>query len=104
MDERFERYFSRYSNKKIERFLKFDKENPDIYREFTWLAYQMKNSGRTKYSAETIINVLRWDKDVKTNGGEEFKISNDFRSMYARYFVYHNPAFENFFDMKGINS
>lgn len=98
---RWKKLFGRYSTEKIKRFAQFHKNNPDVYIQFAELARQMKASGRKRYSAETIVNVLRWHTDLKTEG-EEFKISNDFRSMYARLFVFRNPEFEGFFSMKGL--
>jgi hypothetical protein len=72
-----------------------------VYKKFKELAFQMKQSGRKRYSAETIINVMRWHTDLVTTGSE-FKISNDFRSMYARLLAYHHPEFEDFFSFKDM--
>jgi len=100
--DRFNKYFDRYPEAKLRKFISWHKTNPEVYKEFVKLAKEMQASGRERYSAETIINVLRWHRDLKTVG-DEFKISNDFRSMFARLLVYQKPEFEGFFSMKGLD-
>jgi hypothetical protein len=101
--ENLEHLFDRYSEKKLAKFKAYHLENPHVYQEFLKLAFKMKETGRTKYSAETIINVMRWNMDLKTTG-KPFKISNDYRSIYARLLVYNHPEFIGFFDMKGLKN
>ena len=91
--------FARYPQATKERFKKFHSENPDVYAMFKRLAFEMKSTGKKKYSAETIINVMRWNYDLKT-GGDVFQINNDFRSIYARLLVYHHPKFTGFFEFR----
>jgi hypothetical protein len=101
-DDRARRLFSRYSTDKLAKFKAWHLENPHVYSKFKELAYEMKKTGRSRYSAETIINVLRWHTDLTTTGSE-FKISNDYRSMYARLLAYQDPDFERFFSFKGLD-
>lgn len=100
-DERAKRLFSRYPSDKLEKFKEWHRDNPHVYKKFKELAHEMKKTGRSRYSAETIINVLRWHTDLSTQGGE-FKISNDYRSIYARLLAYQYPEFEGFFSFKGM--
>jgi len=102
MNNRSNALFNRYSEKTKEDFKKFHSENPDVFKEFSKLAVKIKNTGRTRYSAEAILQVLRWHRDLETNG-DPFKISNNFRSMYARLLVYHKPEFDGFFVMHDNN-
>lgn len=101
--------FSRYPEKTLKRFKDFHFKNPHVYQEFKKLAFQMRKTGRTRYSAETIVNVLRWHTDLKTTG-DVFEINNDFRSIYCRLLVYNHPEFDGFFEFrseaknKGIKS
>jgi hypothetical protein len=62
----------------------------------------MRQSGRRKYSARTIFEVMRWDYDVKTNS-DEFKISNDFIPIYVRLLVNEDESYRSFFSLKGEN-
>lgn len=94
-----EDYFSHYKKETLERFKKFHFENPHVYARFKELAFQMKKSGRTKYSSKLIINVIRWESDLITNG-EEFKINDAFQSIYGRLLAYHHPEFQSFFEFR----
>lgn len=98
---KFDSLFDRYSEKTKKDFKQFHAENPEIFTEFLALARKIKNTGRKKYSAEAILQVLRWHRDIQTTG-EPYKISNNFRSMYARLLVYNYPEFQGFFTMHGL--
>jgi hypothetical protein len=93
-----ENLFSRYTETQKKRFKEFHENNPLVFEEFKNLAFKIKNTGRKKYSAEAILQVLRWHRDLQTTG-EPFKISNNFRSMYARLLVHNYPEFKEFFTM-----
>ena len=91
--------FSHYPDETLERFKEFHSQNPDVYQGFKNLAFEMKNTGRTRYSAQAIIYVLRWESDLKTTG-DVFKINNDFTSIYSRLMCHHYPEFRNFFELR----
>ncbi len=98
-DQKRELYFSHYSKETLDQFKKFHYNNPHIYEEFKKLAYKMKSTGRKKYSSKMIINVLRWETDLKSDG-DEFKINDRFQSIYGRLLAYQDPAFEEFFEFR----
>lgn len=98
-DQRKELYFSHYSKETLDQFKKFHNNNPQIYEEFKKLAYKMKSTGRRKYSSKMIINVLRWETDLRSDG-DEFKINDRFQSIYGRLLAYHDPSFEEFFEFR----
>jgi hypothetical protein len=98
-DYKKELYFSHYSKKTLDDFKKFHANNPHIYEEFKKLAYRMKETGRRKYSSKMIINVLRWETDLRSDG-DEFKINDRFQSIYGRLLAYHDPIFEEFFEFR----
>jgi len=91
--------FSRYPKTTLDRFKKFHGANPHVYREFKKHAFAIRNTGRQKYSAEIIVNVIRWHRDLQT-GGDVFKINNDFKSIYARLLAHNHPEFEDFFEFR----
>jgi hypothetical protein len=100
--------FDRYSDATLARFKKFHAENPNVYEEFKRLTLQMKRTGRQRYSAYSIMYVLRWENDLKTKG-DVFLINNDFIPIYARVMIHNHPELENFFETreptsKGIKS
>jgi len=93
------KYLQEYPAHVVKRFLKFKSENPQVYGHFERMAKQIKKTGREKYSARTIFEVLRWHLDIETQG-EPFKISNDFIPMYVRFLIAQEPDFDGFFTVK----
>lgn len=89
--------FQRYTVEQLKKFQTFHSENPHVYEEFKALAFQMLGSGRRKYSAEAIFNVIRWHHDLSTTTEEQFKINNNYRSIYARVLQLEHAEFEDFF-------
>lgn len=81
------------------KFKKYHLENPKVYEEFKSNAFEMRKTGKSKYSAWTIINKIRWDHDIKTTG-DVFAINNDFIALYARLLIHHHPEFNVFFELR----
>lgn len=86
-----------------ERFEAFHKANPQVYRALVQLALSMKNSGRKKYGMKGLFEVLRWNYNITTRG-EEFKMSNDFTSRYARLIMDVEPELDGFFDTRPLRA
>ena len=63
----------------------------------------MKVTGRKRYSARTIMEVLRWHYDLKT-AGNAFEINDNFTPIYVRLLIYHYPEFDGFFELREIRS
>lgn len=79
-----------------ERFAEFDQTNPEIYGLFKFFAGELLSAGRTRYSARTIIERIRWHQAVAANDGE-FKINNNFIAYYARKLAQEDSRFQEFF-------
>lgn len=87
----------------IQKFLQYHFEHPEIFEEFKRMAFEMKKI-RRKYSHVTMIESMRWNKDLE--GGEVFKINNDYKALYARALIHYYPEFGDFFEirqMKAVN-
>lgn len=97
--ERKEQFFGHYKQATLKAFKNFHRENPHVYKRFKELAYQMQRTGRKKYSSKLIINVMRWEADLKTKG-KVFKINDRFQSLYGRLLAYNDPTFETFFEFR----
>lgn len=102
-DPRTRAFFGDYPDCVLSRFAKFHRDNPVIYQTFRLYAREMKASGRKKYSSEIIINRMRWEIDLRSEG-EPFKINNDFKPLYARLLAWHEPEFEKFFEFRRVTS
>ena len=70
----------------IERFQRWDENNPEVYELFKRFTFEAIAAGRKKSSAWLIVNRIRWETSVVTKG-EDFKISNDFIALYSRKFM-----------------
>ena len=86
-----------------ERFERFHRENPQIYRLICEYARRLKAAGRTRYSVKTIWEVLRWQADVSTTG-EHYKLDNRYCSRYARLAMAREPDLAGFFNTRELRS
>ena len=75
------------------------KKNPQVWDKFEEYTLEAIKTGRKHYSHWAIINRIRWNREIETNGGE-FKISNDYISFYARLFHARHPNHNDFFRLK----
>lgn len=89
------------SEETLDAFRQYHRERPHIFRLFKQYAHQMRATGRTRYSAKSIIERIRWDHDIE-HPEEEFKISNSFTSLYVRLLIWHEPNFRDFFVLKRL--
>jgi hypothetical protein len=83
----------------VKSYFDWIRQNHNVYEEFKFRALQMRGTGRTRYSAWAVVNVIRWDTDLKTRG-DGFKIRNDFIALLARHVVAAEPSLENFFELR----
>lgn len=81
-----------------ERFLKFHQQNPHVYQLFKRFATEALEAGRTRYSARTLIERIRWHETVETQG--EFKVNDHVFPYYVRMLVAEDPRFDGFFQMR----
>ena len=77
------------------------KDNPQVWGKFEEYTLEAIATGREHYSHWAIINRIRWNAEIETNGGE-FKISNDYIGFYARLFNVRHPEHKNFFRLKQL--
>ncbi len=91
--------YNLFEQSNYEKFLEFDAENPVIYELFVSYAKQVKDAGHKRFSAEAIINRIRWHVSVETRG-DSFKINNNHKPFYARKLVKEYPEFEGFFQFR----
>ena len=79
-----------------QKWLKWHKENPQVYELFDRFTKEAIRKGHTRLSAWLIINRVRWETSLETFGGD-FKISNNFIAYYSRLFMEMNPTYKGFF-------
>ena len=77
------------------------KKNPMVYELFEKYTFNAIETGRQHYSHWAIVNRIRWDREIETQGGD-FKISNDYIGFYARLFHARHPEYNGFFRLKPL--
>ena len=85
----------------LDQFKSYHRSHPWIWKEFYALACEMAATGRKRYGAKSIMEVLRWNYE-KANPNKDFKINNNFAAYYARLCIAHDPKFETFFELRTI--
>jgi len=102
-DDQIRRTLAEADARLVERFILYHRANPHVFVKFVDQARRIKDSGRQKYSAWTIITWCRFEHDLVTTG-DVFKINNDFIALYARLLPVVRPEFVGFFDMRAMLS
>ena len=64
-----------------EQWWEWHKQNRHVYELFEQFSFQAINRGHKRCSAWLIINRIRWETTIETNGGD-FKISNDLDLLF----------------------
>lgn len=78
------------------KFIQYHNDNPHIYALFVKYAKQAHNAGYMHYSANAIFERIRWHVDVETRG-DQFKMNNNYRALYARMAMKDYPELRDFF-------
>jgi hypothetical protein len=87
-----------------ERFDKFHAAHPDVYDMLVQYARMIKTKGFDNFGIAAIWERLRWFYYIEQNAGEKFKMSNDYRSRYARLIMQQEPDLRNFFKLRELTA
>jgi hypothetical protein len=88
-----------------ERFDRFDAAHADVYALFKQFATQLLAAGRERYSADAILQRVRWH--YATSGVEEatgLKLNDQYSSRYARKLMREDGRFVGFFELRRLRS
>lgn len=85
-----------------EAFLRFHKENPHVYHELVRLTRRTVRAGATRIGIGMLFEVLRWRHTLRT-GGDDFKLNNNYRSMYARLIMRTEPDLNGVFELRKLH-
>ena len=75
----------------------FHVEHPEVWDLFVRFSLEMIERGYSNYSAQSVIERIRWEKDAGGDGMTAFKINNNFTAFYSRRFMRMHPQYEGFF-------
>lgn len=77
--------------------LDFIDKNPLAWEMFEKFTFQMIRSGRRRCSSKLIFERIRWQTILTQKEREEFKINNNYSSIFARLFAEKYPKHADFF-------
>ena len=83
-----------------ERFERFDRLNPNVYRLVVMLARQSIAAGATRISMKQIFENLRASYRIARVSNEPWKINNDFSALYSRKLVEQYPDLRPYFELR----
>lgn len=95
-----------YSKVDIEHFRTFHRNNSWVWDAFKERALKAVRNKKKKIAAKMIIENIRWHEEIEAKKGREFKINNNYTSMYARTFVFRFPQYKDLFEFRkasGLN-
>jgi hypothetical protein len=79
--------------------INYHKKNPHLYEAFVEFSSEAYNAGYTYFSAEMIINRMRWQTMIEAKD-DSFKIRNAIKPFYARMLMAKNKKYNNFFKLR----
>lgn len=85
-----------------ESFLAFHRDNPEIFALFHRFAEELRRAGRKRYSADAIIQRIRWHMAVEVVSEDDFKINDHYSSRYARMLIDVYREFDGFFNLRRL--
>lgn len=90
-----------------DRFRRFHEANPHVFRLFCDLAIQArreqirKGVREPRYSADAIVQEIRWKHYFNVETSEPFKLSDHFTAEYARMAMeVHSDTLDGFFETR----
>lgn len=86
-----------------ERFEAFHRANPAVYDALERMTAELVAAGRTRVGIGMLFEVLRWQHQLRTAGGD-FKLNNNFRSRYARLLMDRHPEWNDVFELRRLHT
>lgn len=94
-----------FSDNIQDQFEKFHSANPHIYATLVRLARKAQQAGMKTYGVASLFEQVRWHYNVEVkNPVSEFKLSNNFRSRYARLIMAQEKDLTGFFTLRALRA
>ena len=87
------------SDQILERFVKFHKENPEVWKLFVQFTQTLLFTARKTYSADAVCHRIRWHYATNDKNGD-FKINDHYTALYARLWAVKFPERKDFFRLR----
>lgn len=83
----------------------FHASHPQVWRHFVKFTLEIIDRGFTHYSVNAIFERIRWETDQADDEGRStFKLNNNHRPFYARWFMEAYPEHDGFFRLRQLTS
>ena len=83
----------------------FHQDHPQVWRLFVKFTREMVARGFNNYSAYAIFERIRWETDAADEDGRStFKLNNNHRPYYARWYMNKFPEHRGFFRIRTMTS
>ena len=83
----------------------FITRHPRVWELFCDFTFEMIGRGFKNYSAYAISERIRWELDSAGDDGQSnFKLNNNYRPYFARWFMDQHPEHEGFFRIRKLTS
>ena len=87
------------------KFETFHRLNPHVYSALVDLARQLRRRGHQTLGIGMLFEVLRWQYMMRTEDpASDFKLSNSYRSRYARLIMDREPDLAGVFNTKQLRA
>ena len=88
-----------------EQFEQFHKLNPQVATALEEMASELIQRGRKKVGIKMLMEVLRWNYQMKTDDpNSDFKLNNNYAPYYARLLIERHPDWTDIFELRQIRS
>ena len=92
----------------VESFYEFHNANPQVYERIVEVCHALRRNGIGKYSINTILHAIRFERDLRTSGQvvacdnkpQRVKLNNNHAPYYARLVMAREPELKGFFDLR----
>lgn len=84
-----------------EEWSRFHNAHPEVWALFQRFTFDRINRGFAHYGVGAIMERVRWETAIGADlDEEEFKINNNHRAFYARFFMGYYPEHAGFFRVR----
>ena len=87
-----------------QQFEEYHAANPHVYDLLVAKARAAVAQGYNNLGIALLVELVRWDHSVGTEGKDHFKICNDYRSRYARTIMAENADLRGFFRIRALEA
>ena len=87
-----------------EQAIDFITKHPKAWALFVSFTFEAINKGFETYSAYAICERMRWEMTFFSEAPTEFKLNNNYRPYFARWFMQTYPQFDGFFRLRKLTS